>query len=76
MTATAKKRPRRWIFRPMVWLWRGITRIANRVGILNTFGIAAAFLVVGLFLTSTLIGALLGIPLMFIGVLFVARGLY
>ena len=68
-------KPRRSILRwPLVWTWRGATLVSNRMGIIASLAVGAVMMAVGFFLTSTLIGALIGIPLFALGLLLFMRG--
>jgi len=46
------------------------------MGILATLGIGGVLLVIGFLLTGSIVGALIGIPMLGLGAMFLARGLY
>ena len=64
----------------LVWpvriLWRLVTCIANLTGIILALILGMLFMVIGLALTASFIGAILGIPLFILGFLLLLRGLY
>lgn len=80
--ATAAPRTRRfpWWMAPIVWpcrlLWWMATRAERRMGILLTLLIGVAFLLIGLYLTSTIIGAIPGLPMVVLGGFLTMRALY
>jgi hypothetical protein len=61
---------------PVVALWRLLTGILALTGRLLAIVIGFVFVVVGLVLTVTIVGAVIGLPLVALGVLFVIRGLF
>ncbi len=65
-----------WIFWPFVALWRLIAKTVELVGRLAAFAIGVALLVVGALLTVTVVGAVVGVPLVAIGLLLIARSLF
>lgn len=61
---------------PFVALWRLLTGLVALTGRLVAIVIGFALVLVGLVLTVTVIGAVVGIPLIALGLLFVTRGLF
>lgn len=61
---------------PLIAVWKLITLVANLIGIVLTLLIGAVLMFVGFALTSTIIGALVGLPLFVIGLLLFIRGLW
>ncbi len=65
---------------PVLWLfigiWKAITFFANLVGIVLSLALGSVFMFVGFFLTTTIVGAVVGIPLFIIGMLLFIRGLW
>lgn len=61
---------------PVVLAWRFVTMIANLTGILLAILLGLVFMMVGWFLISTIVGAIVGIPLFIFGLLLLIRGLY
>ena len=61
---------------PIVWLWRFVTFLANLTGILLALTLGLLLMVIGLALTWTVIGAVLGIPLFILGFMLLLRALY
>ncbi len=71
------RRPRRthWILWPVVALWRLLTGILGLTGRLVAIVIGAVLMLVGLLVSLTIVGAIVGIPLGLVGLLLVIRGL-
>ena len=63
-------------FFPIRMTWRCATAVCNAIGILMSLLLAALLLTVGYFLLSTLIGAILGLPIFIFGVFLLLRALY
>lgn len=61
---------------PCRLLWWAATRTEKRMGIPLTLASGAALLFAGLFLTSTIIGAIVGIPMTVLGAFLTLRALY
>lgn len=61
---------------PIKLLWKCVTVTCNAIGILLCLMLGTGMLVAGYLLTSTFIGAVLGLPLMVIGAFLVLRALY
>lgn len=59
---------------PITITWRLANIIERRLGILATLAIGAATLLLGYVFTSTVIGFVIGIPLMFFGSIVFVRG--
>ena len=81
---TQAKPPRRWTGRALRYFllapfrlgWWAASRFERSAGIVFTLLVGAALLAVGFFLSSTFIGMLLGIPMMFAGAFLALRALY
>ena len=69
-----KKNP--WLLRPFIWLWNFVAYIITLTGRLLAVVIGIVLMAVGVILTITVIGAILGIPLIIFGFLLVVRGLW
>jgi hypothetical protein len=65
-----------WIFWPFVALWRLLTKILELTGRLLALILGFVFLVVGVVVSLTVIGAVVGIPLVMLGLLLMIRSLY
>lgn len=65
-----------WLLRPFIWLWNFIAYIVTLTGRLVAVILGLVFMLVGVILTITVIGAIVGIPLFVIGLLLVVRGLW
>jgi len=61
---------------PFVALWRLLSLIVELTGRLLALIIGIVFLIVGFVLTVTVVGAVVGIPLIALGLLFIIRGLF
>jgi len=64
------------LLRPFIWLWNFIVYIVMLTGRLLAVVLGLLLILVGGILTVTLIGAIIGIPILIIGVLLVIRGLW
>lgn len=71
-----RRRPSRWIFWIFLALWRLICGFVDVVGRLVAIIVGAVLVVAGLALSATLIGAVVGIPLVLIGGALVACALF
>ncbi len=65
--------PALWLF---IGVWKTITFLANFIGIVLSLVLGAIFMFLGFILTSTIVGAVIGIPLFIIGLLLFIRGLW
>ncbi len=65
-----------WLTWPFRALWRLVTGILEITGRLVAVVLGLAFLIVGAILSATVIGALVGMPLAFFGILLILRGLF
>lgn len=74
MTARTKDTPI--FFAPFVWLWQLVTFLLGLTGRLLAVVLGFVLLVVGLLLTLTVIGAIVGIPMLIVGFALIVRGLF
>ncbi len=65
-----------WLLWPFVALWRLVTWILAMTGRLVAILLGIVFMVVGVIATLTVIGAIIGVPMVLFGVLLVFRGLF
>ena len=65
-----------WLLKPFVWLWNFIAYIVTLTGRLVAVVLGLVFMLVGVILTITVVGAIVGSPLFIIGLLLVVRGLW
>jgi len=65
-----------WIMWPFETLWWMVTTILELTGRLIAVVLGAVLMLVGGLISATLVGAIIGIPLLFFGVLLVLRGLF
>lgn len=63
-------------FAPFVWLWQLVTGILGLTGRLIAVLLGFVLLIVGLLLTLTVIGAIVGIPMLIVGFALIVRGLF
>jgi hypothetical protein len=64
-----------WILWPFWAVWQLIAWIVNLTGRLLAVILGFILLVAGLIVTLTIVGAIIGLPLMLLGLLLVVRGL-
>ncbi len=69
-----KKTP--WYFWPFAAIWNLVAYIVMLTGRLLAVILGFVFIILGVILTVTVIGAIIGIPLGVIGVLMIIRGLW
>lgn len=65
-----------WFLVPFALVWNLVAWIVNLTGRLIAVILGLVFLIVGGLLTITVIGAILGIPMIVFGLLLVIRGLW
>jgi hypothetical protein len=61
---------------PFVWLWNLASFILGLTGRLLALVLGFVILVAGLLLSLTVVGAIIGIPMMIVGFALVLRGLF
>ncbi len=64
-----------WLLWPVVALWRLLAGIIDLTGRFVAILLGFIFLVVGILISLTIVGAILGIPLALFGLLLMVRGL-
>ena len=64
------------VFAPFRITWRVVTAVCNAIGILMSLLLGALFVTVGYFLMSSIIGAVVGLPMFIVGVFLLLRALY
>jgi hypothetical protein len=69
-----KKSP--WLLRPFIWLWNFIAFIITLTGRFLAVILGIVLMILGIILTITVVGAIVGIPLIMFGLLLVVRGLW
>lgn len=65
-----------WLLRPFIWLWNFIAFIITLTGRLLAVILGIILMILGVILTITVVGAIVGIPLITIGLLLAVRGLW
>lgn len=68
--------PMSWILWPFEALWGFVTWILELTGRLIAIVLGVVLMIAGLIVSITLVGAVIGIPMVFIGVLLILRGLF
>ena len=77
MTTHPEARPRlHWLLWPFWALWQLVAGILLLTGRFVAILLGVVFVIVGLLVSLTLVGAVIGIPLALFGVLLVVRGLW
>jgi hypothetical protein len=71
----ARRRETHWLLWPVVALWRLLAGIISLTGRFVAMLLGAVFIFVGLLLSLTIVGAIVGIPLALFGLLLIVRGL-
>jgi hypothetical protein len=76
MSYRTQSRPRtHWLLWPVVALWRLVAGIITLTGRFVAILLGAVLIFVGLLVSLTIVGAIVGIPLALLGLLLVVRGL-
>jgi hypothetical protein len=65
-----------WILWPFSTLWRLLSWILTLTGRFVIILLGIIFMIVGVIVTLTIIGAIIGVPLFLFGILLVFRGLF
>jgi hypothetical protein len=74
MSRSERRTP--WILWPFVALWQLIAMIVEFTGRIIAVVLGAALMIVGIVVSLTVIGAIVGIPLAILGLLMIVRGLF
>ena len=74
MTNDNKRTP--WILWPFVAIWRLLTWILEITGRLVAILLGCVFMIVGVIVSLTIVGAVVGVPIAIFGFLLVMRGLF
>ena len=74
MSPEPKRTP--WYLWPFVALWRLVSGILVATGRLVAVVLGLVFVLVGALLSATVVGAIVGVPLILFGGLLVVRGLF
>lgn len=64
------------LFLPFVWLWQLVSLILGLTGRLLAVLLGFVLLILGLLVTLTVIGAIIGIPMLIVGMALIVRGLF
>jgi hypothetical protein len=75
MSSTTHPHHTHWLLWPVVALWRLLAGIITLTGRFVAMLIGVVFIFVGVLLSLTIVGAILGIPLALFGLLLIVRGL-
>ncbi|MBK7449455.1 MAG: hypothetical protein IPJ47_08490 [Anaerolineales bacterium] len=76
MTTTTQKHPIPWYLWPFAALWKLLAVIVEMTGRFVAMVLGVVFFIVGIIVSLTLIGAIVGIPLALVGLLLFFRGLF
>jgi hypothetical protein len=74
--STHAKRHTPWFLWPFVAIWRLLTTIVEMTGRFLALVLGLVFILVGVIVSLTIVGAIVGIPLAIIGVLLILRGIF
>lgn len=74
MAVRTKETP--FLLTPLVWLWQLVTWVLGLTGRLIAVLLGFVLLVLGLLVTLTVVGAIVGIPMMIVGFALILRGLF
>ncbi|MBN2388664.1 MAG: hypothetical protein JXB85_16725 [Anaerolineales bacterium] len=75
MTAETEKRVP-WYLWPFVALWKLVVGVVALTGRLVAVVLGLVFLIVGVLLSVTIIGAIIGVPFIVFGFMLIVRGLF
>ncbi len=73
---TQTKQHMPWYLWPFAALWKLIAVIVELTGRFVAMTLGIVFILVGMIISLTIIGAIVGIPLAFIGLLLLLRGIF
>ena len=76
MTTNAKHNSVPWFLWPFAALWRFLAVIVELTGRFVAMVLGSVFIVVGVIVSLTVIGAIVGLPLALVGLLLFLRGLF
>jgi hypothetical protein len=76
MTTNTKNNSTPWFLWPFVAIWRLLAVIVEMTGRFVAMVLGIVFIVVGVIVSLTIIGAIVGVPLAIIGLLLFLRGLF
>lgn len=76
MTTAAAKRRTPILLWPIILAWRLVTYIVKLTGILLALVLGVILMFVGWILISSILGAVIGVPLFLLGLLLTVRALY
>jgi hypothetical protein len=73
---TVERKKTHWLLWPVVALWNLLTFIIEATGRLLAIVLGVVFVIVGVVLSLTVIGAVLGVPLALFGLMLTLRGIF
>lgn len=65
-----------WFLFPFWLLWRLVTSIVEFSGRILAVGLGFVLMVVGILISATIVGLIIGLPMILIGILLVLRGIF
>jgi hypothetical protein len=74
--STQTKLSTRWYLWPFTALWRLLATIVELTGRLVAMILGIVFIIVGVIISLTVVGAIVGVPLALVGFLLFLRGLF
>ena len=74
--SSARSRPTPLLLWPVVILWRVVSMLVQLTGILLALAIGFVFMILGVALSMTVVGAVIGVPLLFLGIMITLRAIY
>ncbi len=65
-----------WFLFPFWLIWKLVTGIVEFTGRIIAIGLGFVLMVVGILVSATIVGLIVGLPMIFIGILLVLRGIF
>jgi len=65
-----------WFLFPFWLIWRLVTGVVEFTGRIIAVGLGFVLMVVGMLVSATIVGLIVGVPMIFIGILLVLRGIF
>jgi hypothetical protein len=73
---TQTKQPIPWYLWPFTALWKLLSVIVELTGRFVAMVLGIVFIIAGIIVSLTIVGAIVGVPLAFIGLLLLLRGIF
>ncbi len=65
-----------WFLFPFWLIWKLVTGIVEFTGRIIAIGLGFVLMVVGILVSATIVGLIVGLPMIFIGILLVLQGIF